>query len=83
MITPFNRVQLATLFDLAQREALCAALARAGIEYSIKTVNRTSPSALNFGSRERSGTLLHQMDQNWYDIVYVKKADQEAAQRFL
>lgn len=83
MITPFNRVQLATFFDLAQREALCAALARAGIAYAVKTVNRASPSALNFGSRERSGTLLHQMDQNWYDIVYVKKADQEAAQQFL
>lgn len=83
MITPFNRVQLATFFDLAQREALCAALARAGIAYAVKTVNRASPSALNFGSRERSGTLLHQMDQNWYDIVYVRKADQEAAQRFL
>lgn len=83
MISIFNRAQLPPLFDPARRDALCQALDRAGIEYTVKTVDRSSPSALNFGSRERGGTLLHQMEQNWYYLVYVKKSDWEAAQRLL
>ena len=73
MISIFNRAQLPPLFDPARRDSLCQALDQAGIEYTVKTVDRSSPSALNFGSRERGGTLLHQMEQNWYYLVYVKK----------
>lgn len=83
MISIFNRAQLPPLFDPARRDSLCQALDQAGIEYTVKTVDRSSPSALNFGSRERGGTLLHQMEQNWYYLVYVKKSDWEAAQRLL
>ena len=83
MISIFNRAQLHPLFDPARRDSLCQALDQAGIEYTVKTVDRSSPSALNFGSRERGGTLLHQMEQNWYYLVYVKKSDWEAAQRLL
>ena len=83
MISIFNRAQLPPLFDPARRDSLCRALDQAGIEYTVKTVDRSSPSALNFGSRERGGTLLHQMEQNWYYLVYVKKSDWEAAQRLL
>ena len=56
MISIFNRAQLPPLFDPARRDSLCQALDQAGIEYTVKTVDRSSPSALNFGSRERGGT---------------------------
>lgn len=50
MISIFNRAQLPPLFDPARRDSLCQALDQAGIEYTVKTVDRSSPSALNFGS---------------------------------
>lgn len=83
MVSIFNRVQLPPFFDSARRDSLCQALNRAGIEYTVKTVDRSSPSVLDLGSRELSGALLHQRKPNWHYLVYVKKSDWEAVQRFL
>lgn len=42
MISIFNRAQLPPLFDPARRDSLCQALDQAGIEYTVKTVDRSS-----------------------------------------
>lgn len=80
MIHPLNRCELTTLFKLEQCSAIEDALRAHQIEYQVKSIDRSSPSIFNMGSRERSGTMFQDMSQNWRYVIYVKRADLAAAQ---
>ena len=78
MITLFNRKELYATFSTQQQAAIRDILDQNGIDYSIKTINRNSPSAFN-DSRVRTGTLGQNMQQAYEYIVYVRTKDFDAA----
>jgi len=76
MIHPFNRKELLTTFDIETLSRARSALAAAGIDHSVKVVDRSLASPLP-GSRSRgaAGQLAAQKES----LLYVKKSDWEAA----
>lgn len=53
------------------------------IDYTIKTVNRKSPSPFDAGSRARTGSFGESADLMYEYIIYVKKQDYERARHLL
>ena len=83
MISIFNRRELTICPDLHQCEAIRGALDRAGIPCQVKTRDRSSPSALSFGTRERSGTFGQAPAAAWTYTIYVRRRDWAEAQACL
>ena len=79
MIPIWNRRELTTTWSMAQQTAITAALREAGLDYAVKTVDRTSPSAWNAGSRARGGTFGQPAGQQYEYVIYVRRADYTAA----
>lgn len=81
MITIFNRRELAITFEMKKQAEIREMLSLHGIEYQIKTVNRTSPGFLPVGSgtRARTGTPGIKMEYTYTYKIYVKKSDYEKA----
>ena len=79
MITLFNRKELTVTYDMNEQSRVRTILAKEGIDYSVKTVNRLSASPFSAGSRGRTGTYGQNMDAMTEYIIYVKKADYENA----
>ncbi|MBQ9994630.1 MAG: hypothetical protein IJP17_07970 [Clostridia bacterium] len=79
MITIWNRRELTATSDVAEQARVREVLSAAKIDYTVKTVNRTSPSPLSIGSRERMGTLGTDTRAMYRYIIYVSKKDYEQA----
>ena len=81
MICLFNRKELLTTFSMEQQARVRDVLSANQIDYTIKTVNRTSPSAIptTMGSRSRQGTFGINTDAAYEYVFYVKKKDYEKA----
>ena len=83
MITIFNRKELFTTYSMEKQAALRQALADAGIDYTVQTMDRSSPSPFSAGSRGRMGTFGTPMERMLTYVIYVKKKDYEYAQYIL
>ena len=79
MITVFNRRELAATYSTVRQAALRSALAAAGIDYHIKMVSRGGASM----SRARTGSFGQSPAAELQYILYVRKADWDAAQAVL
>ncbi len=75
MLTIFNRRELTITFDMKRSTEIRTLLAQNGIAYSIKVVNRNSPSPFEAGSRARTGSLGVNLQMANEYIVYVHKSD--------
>ena len=74
MILPWNRSELAIVFNMEQCNAITDALEQAGIDCHVKARGRTSGG----GARGRSGTLFQ--EHRWLYTIYVLRRDLPAAQ---
>lgn len=79
MIHFFNRRELIATFQMEEQARIRTVLHDAGIEYSVKTVNRTGASPLSAGTRGRTGSLGSSMKDMYEYIIYVHKDDYEKA----
>ncbi|MFI3175160.1 MAG: hypothetical protein R3Y53_08215 [Bacillota bacterium] len=79
MITIFNRKELTITFSMKIQSEVRETLQANHIEYSIKTINRKSPSPLSAGTRASTGTFGENLDLAYEYIIYVKKQDYEHA----
>lgn len=77
MILPWNRSELAIVFNMEQCNAITDTLEQAGIDCHVKAVDRGS-TGLGFGNRERSGTIFQ--EPRWLYTIYVLRRDLPAAQ---
>ena len=83
MITLWNRAELTLTYSLEEQAKIRTALAQNNIDYTVKTVNRKSPSPFSAGSRARTGTAGEKLDLMYEYIFYVKKDDLSLAQSVL
>ena len=58
-------------------------LAQNGIDYSVKVINRKSPSPADAGSRARTGSFGENPGLMYEYIFYVHKDDSEKARRIV
>lgn len=79
MIHIFNRRDLLITYSMKEQARVRDILRQNKIDYTIKTLNRNSPSALS-DIRAKTGTLGQDMDIAYQYTIYVKKADYELAQ---
>ena len=79
MLTMFNRKELIITFSMNQQAKVRNLLAANNIDYTIKTLNRKSPSPLEAGSRSRSGTIGESLDLAYEYKIYVHKNDYQQA----
>lgn len=77
MITIFNRKELAVTYSTPHQATLRNALAAAGIDYRIKTVDRAGASM----SRVRTASFGQKNPLQY--ILYVRKCDWEWAQQVI
>lgn len=54
-------------------------LSQNNVEYSVRVINRMSPSSFASGIRSRAGSFGQNMDLNYEYIIYVHKKDYEEA----
>ncbi len=83
MITIFNRKELKITYSMKEQADLREFLASKNVDYSIKVVNRKSPSPFAAGTRARTGTIGEKIDLSYEYIFYVKKEDHAYAQSLL
>ena len=83
MITPFNRAELLITYDLNRLNQVRYALEGAGIDYTYRAKDLTSPTALDglFGgsSRGRTGTFAMNNDARVEYKLYVRREELEQA----
>lgn len=79
MITIFNRKELIITFDMQRQAKIRDLMVQYSIPYSIKVINRKSPSPFDAGSRARTGTFGENLQLEYEYIIYVKKIDYEKA----
>jgi len=79
MIWPWERKELTICTTLSQCESVRAALEQAGIPHQVKARDRSSPSPLSMGTRERSGTFGQNPLSSWSYTIYVRRRDWEQA----
>ena len=73
MITIFNRKELWTTFSMEEQASIRSLLADNGIDYSIKTVNR-SCAALMGDTRSAVGSFGQNLNLDYEYIIYVRRA---------
>lgn len=73
-----NRKELFITYDSNEQARVRNILADHKIDYSIKTIDRTSPSPISAG-RRTSGVLGQDMNKMCEYIIYVHKSDYEQA----
>ena len=87
MITPFNRAELFLTYDLNRLNQVRYALEGAGIDYTYRAKDLTSPTALDglFGgsSRGRTGTFGINHKARVEYKLYVRKDELDRARQFL
>lgn len=83
MITIFNRKEVCVTYDMKEQARVRDILARNGIDYSVKTVNRMSASAVSAGDRGRVGTYGQDASAMYEYKIYVHKTDYEKAKKLI
>ena len=87
MITPFNRAELFLTYDLNRLNQVRYALEGAGVDYTYRAKDLTSPTALDglFGgsSRGRTGTFGINHETRVEYKLYVRKDELDRARQFL
>ena len=87
MITPFNRAELFLTYDLNRLNQVRYALEGAGVDYTYRAKDLTSPTALDglFGgsSRGRTGTFGINHEARVEYKLYVRKDELDRARQFL
>lgn len=78
MITIFSRKELAITFSMKEQAEIRRALAAAGIDYTVHTVNRTSPTAIS-ADRARNGSFGQNQEMVLEYLFYVNRRDYPAA----
>ncbi len=79
MLTIFNRRELAITFDMRRQAEIRDILAQSGIDYSIKVINRRSPSPFSTGTRASMGTFGENLQLEYEYVIYVHKSDYSRA----
>ena len=57
MLAIWNRRELVTVLTMQEQSDILSALRDAGLDYTVKAIDRSSPSALNPGTRVDFGTM--------------------------
>ena len=87
MITPFNRAELFLTYDLNRLNQVRYALEGAGVDYTYRAKDLTSPTVLDglFGgsSRGRTGTFGINHEARVEYKLYVRKDELDRARQFL
>lgn len=78
MITIFNRKEVFVTFSMEIQAKTREALTANNIDYTVKVVNRNSPSALS-DTRAGTGTLGQNLDIAYEYIFYVRSKDYDKA----
>lgn len=81
MITIFNRKEVCATYSIQEQSEIRTALAQQGIDYSLKIINRKSPSPMGMGTRGRTGSFGEDLNQMSEYIFYVHKNDIEQAKQ--
>ena len=79
MITIANRKELLVTYDMNEQARVRNILTETGIDYTIKTVNLTSPTPLSGASRGRTGGAGVKSESMYEYHIYVKKTEYERA----
>lgn len=74
MITIFNRRELLITFDMQKQGEIRRILSHGGIDYTVKVVNRKSPSPVS-----ATGTLGENLASEYEYIFYVNKNEYDRA----
>lgn len=83
MITIFNRREVCITYSMQEQSEIRTLLTDSGIDYSVKVVNRKSPSPADAGSRARTGTFGEDLSKMYEYIFYVHKDDMEKAKHIV
>ena len=83
MLTIFNRAELLITYDLARFCQVRDALEAAGIDYTYKTRDQTSPTLTAAGSRERFGNANIRHSAQIEYRLFVHRDQLDWAQTFL
>ena len=76
---PFGTPRAGHRSDHAGKSDILSALRDAGLDYTVKAIDRSSPSALNPGTRADFGTMGMSSGAQYEYIIYVNKRDYDAA----
>ena len=79
MLAIWNRRELVTVLTMQEQSDILSALRDAGLDYTVKAIDRSSPSALNPGTRADFGTMGMSSGAQYEYIIYVNKRDYDAA----
>ena len=71
--------ELTSTYSLEEKTHVRTALAGLGIRYKLKTINRTSPSAISPSRRAYTGTYGENQALSYEYMFYVKRRDLDAA----
>ena len=75
MINIFNRKELTATYSTEKESEIRETLSKSNIDYTVKVVNRTSPSPISSGTRGRSGSFGIETENTYQYIFYVHKKD--------
>lgn len=79
MITIFNRKELISTYEMKKQGEIRALLDAEGIDYSVRVINRNSPSPFAAGSRARTGTYGEKLELEYEYTIFVRRRDYENA----
>ena len=79
MLAIWNRRELVSVLTMQEESDILSALRDAGLDYTVKAIDRSSPSALNPGTRADFGTMGMSSGAQYEYIIYVNKRDYDAA----
>ena len=79
----FTRKELISTFSMTEQAKIREILSANNIEYTMKTVNRKSPSPMAAGSRATTGTLGENLQAELEYIFYVRKVQYENAKSLI
>ena len=79
----FTRKELISTFSMTEQAKIREILSANNIEYTMKTVNRKSPSPMATGSRATTGTLGENLQAELEYIFYVRKGQYENAKSLI
>lgn len=79
MITIYNRRDLLITFDMQKQGEIRRILSHGGIDYTVKVVNRKSPSPVSAGTRAMTGTFGENLASEYEYIFYVNKNEYDRA----
>ena len=79
MITIFNRKEICVTYDMNKQSEIRYLLQGAGIDYVIRTKNRTDSAFARGGTRAYTGTFGRDQMMDYEYHIYVHKDDYEEA----